>query len=95
MTDCVRETLCTHCIHREVCSIKTSYLDTLVKLPYVRPDFALTLTCRHYSKKVSTPRTSLLDTLITTSNANEIKGVYTEEIAQDYRNQGDLKIEHR
>lgn len=95
MTDCVRETLCTHCIHREVCSIKTSYLDTLVNLPHVRPDFALGLTCKHYSKKEPTLRTNMFDTLSTTSNVSEVKGVYTEEIAQDYRNQGDLKIEHR
>lgn len=59
MSDCVRETLCTHCIHREVCSIKMSYLDTLTKLPCVSPDFNLTLSCRHYSKEVPALRTNM------------------------------------
>lgn len=76
MTDCVRETLCTHCIHRGIYSIKTSYLDTLAKLPYVRPDFTLELTCRYYSKEVPTLGINVLNTLSTISNASEMKGIY-------------------
>lgn len=59
MSDCVRETSCTHCIHREVCSLKMSYLDTLTKLPCISPDFNLTLSCRHYSKEVPALRTNM------------------------------------
>lgn len=58
MSDCVRETLCTYCIHREVCSIKMAYLGTLNKLPCISPDFNLTLSCRHYSKEVPALRTN-------------------------------------
>ena len=56
MADCVKETLCTHCIHREICSIKMSYLDTLNKLPAINSDFSLTLSCKHYSREVPDPR---------------------------------------
>jgi hypothetical protein len=58
MTDCVMETLCTHCIHLEVCSLKTTYLKTLSNLPRVNSDFTVTLSCEHYSQEVPDPRTN-------------------------------------
>ena len=59
MTDYVRETLCTNCIHREICAIKTTYLDTLNKLPGIDTDFSLTLSCKHYSKEVPALKTNM------------------------------------
>lgn len=61
MHDCVRETLCTHCIHREVCSIKMSYFDTLNKLTRINTDFSLTLSCKHYLQETPTLRTNMLN----------------------------------
>jgi hypothetical protein len=58
MTNCVMETLCTHCIHQEVCSLKTTYLKTLSNLPRVNSDFTVTLSCEHYSREVPNPRTN-------------------------------------
>lgn len=58
MTNCVKETMCTHCVHRQVCSIKTIYLDTLKKLPNVSSDFTVSLSCRYYLKDVPDPRTN-------------------------------------
>lgn len=60
MSSCVKETLCTHCIHREVCSIKTIYLDTLKKLPDISSDFTVSLSCRYYSREVPDPRTNAI-----------------------------------
>lgn len=56
MNEIVRETICTHCIHRNVCSIKKSYLETLEKLPDVDHYFRLILSCNHHQKEVSNPR---------------------------------------
>lgn len=58
MADCVMETLCTHCIHREVCSLKTTYLKTLSDLPRVNSDFTVTLSCRNHQREVTKPRTN-------------------------------------
>lgn len=58
MSDCVRETVCTHCIHREICSLKMTYLETLSNLPCINSDFAVTLSCKHYSREVPDPRTN-------------------------------------
>lgn len=68
MSNCVRETLCTHCIHREVCSIKMTYLDTLNKLPCVNSDFTATLSCKHYSGEAPDPRTNTFIYSDSTSN---------------------------
>ena len=72
MTDCVKETLCTHCIHREICSIKMSYLDTLNKLPAINSDFSLTLSCKHYSQETPILRTNMLDR--TPINSGTLRG---------------------
>lgn len=57
MTNCVRETLCTHCIHREVCSIRVLYLETLNKLPNTNSDFTATLSCKYYMSEVPEQKT--------------------------------------
>jgi hypothetical protein len=56
MSEAVRETICTHCSHREVCAIEMTYLETLERLPLISPQFDLTLTCKHYQKEVPNPR---------------------------------------
>lgn len=61
MSDCVRETLCTNCVHRNVCSLKMSYLELLTKLPSVSPDFSLILSCKYYLKEAQTLRTNMAD----------------------------------
>lgn len=58
MTNCVRETLCTHCIHREVCSIRVLYLETLNKLPNTNSDFTATLNCKYYVSENPDPKTN-------------------------------------
>lgn len=60
MTNCVKETLCTHCTHREVCSIRVLYLETLNKLPNINSDFEVTLSCKYFSSEVPDPRTNML-----------------------------------
>lgn len=59
MPNCVKETLCTHCAHREVCSIRVLYLETLNKLPNINSDFTVTLSCKYYSREAPDPRTNM------------------------------------
>lgn len=55
----VRETMCTSCIHREVCLYKQTYLEHLSAWEKMHSDYAdgssvinkLDLNCIHYEKK--------------------------------------------
>lgn len=55
MGECVMETECTHCVHREVCGIKIEYLDLLSKLPEQvdNSNFAIKVSCRYHEDKPS------------------------------------------
>ena len=68
MDESFKETLCTSCIHLNVCSIKDGYLKILDTLPKYADDFSLTLHCKHYSESAKNKFNSLLDYVTTTSN---------------------------
>lgn len=47
MSKLCKETLCTSCIHRDVCAIKDDFLKIFENLPN-HDDFSLKVCCRHY-----------------------------------------------
>lgn len=68
MSRSCKETLCTSCIHLNVCSIKDDYLKILDTLPKYADDFDLTLHCKHYSESVTNKFHNILNYGTTTGN---------------------------
>lgn len=56
MSEAVKETICTNCMHKDVCCYKKSYLETAELLPNVNDIFNVTLFCRYYRKEIANPR---------------------------------------
>lgn len=48
MDESCKETLCTSCIHRDICIIKVDYLKIIEMLPKHDDNFSLKVCCRHY-----------------------------------------------
>ena len=48
MGESCNETLCTSCIHRDVCIIKVDYLKIFEMLPKHDDNFSLKVGCKHY-----------------------------------------------
>lgn len=48
MSELCKETLCTSCIHRDVCAIKDDLLKIFEMLPKHDDNFSLKVYCRHY-----------------------------------------------
>ena len=48
MSELCKETLCTNCIHLNVCAIKDDFLKIFEMLPKHDDNFSLKVCCRHY-----------------------------------------------
>lgn len=48
MSEAVCETECTHCSHREVCSLKSEYLELVTTHNRCDEHFTVTTRCKHF-----------------------------------------------
>ena len=54
MSEFCKETLCTSCIHRNVCAIKDDCLKIFEMLPKYDDNFSLKVCCKHYIGSTTT-----------------------------------------